>query len=245
MEYATRTCIVGERINGSLTATRSGDVYVDLGWGNNPNNNPKTGPKIINQHPKPEEKDPRENDVTLSQFHHIAGNSSGGMALYIYPLFENAYAHSLGRTADEHLPYICDLFSRFSVVAASQPQHSWYPTEKKRIFDDTSKDNRIIGYPYRKWLCARDEIDMSLCHFVKAEAERRGIGEDKLVLYMVVVMVLMPIRWHCVIICIKDSMHNNEAFSAGLGDWNQSKIAVFDFYSCFPKQSKCNVLLSK
>ena len=54
-----------------------------------PNNNPKTGPKIINQHPKPEDKDPRENDVTLSQFHHIAGNSSGGMALYIYPLFEN------------------------------------------------------------------------------------------------------------------------------------------------------------
>ena len=235
----------GTEVNGSFDrATRSGkkDVLLDLGWGNNPNNNPKTGPKIINQHPKPEDKDPRENDVTLSQFHHIAGNSSGGMALYIYPLFENAYAHSLGRTADEHLPYICDLFSRFSVVAASQPQHSWYPTEKTKEFLMTpSKDNRIIGYPYRKWLCARDEIDMSSCAILMswAEAERRGISEDKLVFIHGsgdgFDANSLALRHH---LHKSDSMQvaYNEAFrSAGLGDVpDQSKIAVFDFYSCFP-----------
>lgn len=145
----------GAEVNSSfdraIRAGRKSDL-VRYGWGDSENRSQIRPPTVVNEHPKPEDKDPREREIIVSEFYHIAGKSVGGVALYIYPLFENAYAHQLGRTAKEHLPYICRLFARFSAIAASQPQHSWYPIERTQDFLMTpTKDNRIIGYPYRKW----------------------------------------------------------------------------------------------
>ena len=145
----------GAEINSSFDrAIRAGQKndLLRYGWGDNQDTSQIQSPTIVNKHPKTQDKDPRERGIIVSELYHIAGTSRGNVALYIYPLFENSYAHKLGRTAREHLPHICQLFSRFSAIAASQPQHSWYPTERTQDFLMTpTKENRIIGYPYRKW----------------------------------------------------------------------------------------------
>ena len=175
----------------------------------------------------------------LTALQHIHTNMS--QAPYIYPLMENAYAHALGRTADEHLPYAADLFARFSVVAAAHPLHSWYAEEKtKEYLLRVSKENRIMGYPYRKWMCARDEVDQSACLIMMswAEAERRGIHADKLVFLHgsgdAFDATILALR-HSLEDCRSMQDAYTEAFrSAGLGEAEEGKVALFDMYSCFP-----------
>jgi acetyl-CoA C-acetyltransferase len=179
----------------------------------------------------------QQRSVLASQFFH----SGAPFALYLYPLFENAYANSLGRTAQEHLPSVADLFARFSVVAASHPEHSWYPQERTKDWLMTaSKDNRVFGYPYRKWMCARDEVDQSAAVIMMswAEAERRGISNDKLVFIHgsgdAVDCDMVALR-HRFDKSVSMQIAYDEAFrSAGLGNADGTKIALFDIYSCFP-----------
>jgi acetyl-CoA C-acetyltransferase len=181
--------------------------------------------------------------ILASQFHH----SSSPAALYLYPLFENAYAHAQGRSAQNHLPYVADLFSRFSVVAAAHPEHSWYPQERTKDWLMTaSKDNRVFGYPYRKWMCARDEVDQSAAVIMMswAEAERRGISDDKLVFLHgsgdAIDSDMMALR-HRFDKSVSMQTAYTEAFrSAGLGAADGNKIALFDIYSCFPVSSAEN-----
>jgi acetyl-CoA C-acetyltransferase len=175
--------------------------------------------------------------ILASQFYH----SGVPFALYLYPLFENAYANSLGRTAQQHLPSIADLSSRFSIVAAAHPEHSWYPQERTKDWLMTvSKENRVFGYPYRKWMCARDEVDQSAAVIMMswAEAKRRGISDDKLVFIHgsgdAIDCDMVALR-HRFDRSISMQIAYDEAFrSAGLGKADAKKIALFDIYSCFP-----------
>ena len=221
-------------------AVRSGqkDTLVQNGWADTPKDIAKlTEPVMINTLQQPPSEGPYRS-ILASQFYHT-GNPP---ALYLYPLFENAYAHSLGRTAEEHLPYIADLFSRFSVVAAVQAEHSWYPYERtKEWLMEPTKENYIIGYPYRKWMCARDEVDQSSAVLLMswAEALRRGISENNLVFLHgsgdAVDENILALRYR---LDKSPSMQvaYDEAFrSAGLGEHaDETKVALFDIYSCFP-----------
>ena len=171
------------------------------------------------------------------QLHFHVGKSTVDM----YAHFENAYQHKLGRTREEHLDAIAELFSRFSYVAASQPQHSWYPQVRSKNFLKTvTRDNRVLATPYNKWMIARDEIDQSAAFLVMswAEAERRDIALDRLVFL-----------WgsgdaydNNTLPCRKQFDESNsmraaykEAFrSAGLGPPDHKKVACMDIYSCYP-----------
>lgn len=100
-----------------------------------------------------------------------------------YALFENSLCHSRGVTPEEHHARMAGLFSRFSLVAATQPEHSWYPQSKtpQEMLKVTPK-NRMIAYPYTKSLVARDEVDQSAVILLMswAEAEKRGISEENM-----------------------------------------------------------------
>jgi len=104
-------------------------------------------------------------------------------ALTLYPLLEIAYGHAKNRSANEQAEIAAGLFSRFSSVAAAHPEHSWYPKSwSKAELLRVTKDNRMIGYPYRKNMCARDEVDQAAAILMMswAEAIRRGISSDKI-----------------------------------------------------------------
>ena len=165
----------------------------------------------------------------------------GRATVDMYAHFENAYGHRLGRSREEHTDAIAQLFSRFSIVAASQPQHSWFPKARSPAFlKTTTKDNRAMATPYNKWMIARDEIDQSAAFLVMswAEAERRGISKEKLVFLWgsgdAFDTAVLPLRKK---FDDSEAMRTayREAFrSAGLGAPHHSKVAVMDIYSCYP-----------
>jgi acetyl-CoA C-acetyltransferase len=212
-----------------------GEELKGLGWGDAPGNAvPAADTTKVNILPV----DKTGRDIMTQTRAHVPG-----MAINWYGMLENAYRHDLGRSFDEHHPKMAGLWSRFSVVAAANPEHAWYPEERTVDWLLTpSNENRRMAFPYTKWMCARDEVDMSSAAIMMsaAEAKRRGIPEERLVYlwgtgdaYDTNVMGLR--RAFGESLSMKAAYE--EAFrSAGLdlaaGD--AEKVAAYDIYSCFP-----------
>ncbi|MGI8793003.1 MAG: acetyl-CoA acetyltransferase, partial [Acidimicrobiales bacterium] len=103
------------------------------------------------------------------------------MPIQVYPIFECAIRAAMGLTHDEHRTRIAELWSRFSRVAASNP-NAWspraYTTDEVR---DIRPDNRMVGFPYTKLMNANMTVDQAaalvLCSAETAAAA--GIAEEK------------------------------------------------------------------
>src|ERR1051326_4191783 len=99
----------------------------------------------------------------------------------VYPVFENALRHAAGRSIDEHQRAISRLWSRFSEVAATNP-HAWSPRAMTaEAIATPSPQNRMIGFPYPKYLNANIQTDQAaaliLCSIEAAEAA--GVPRDR------------------------------------------------------------------
>uniref|UniRef100_A0A6S8F9P6 Thiolase-like protein type 1 additional C-terminal domain-containing protein n=1 Tax=Aplanochytrium stocchinoi TaxID=215587 RepID=A0A6S8F9P6_9STRA len=101
----------------------------------------------------------------------------------VYPLFEQAYRSSLDLSVEDHMLNQSKMFSGFSKVAAENPEHSWFPTERspEDIASPNSRGNKWVGYPYTKYHCAVMNVDQSASVIIMSEAEamRRGISKSK------------------------------------------------------------------
>ncbi len=103
------------------------------------------------------------------------------MPVQVYPIFEQAFRRKLGRTMDEHLVAISELWAGFSDVAAGNP-NAWiqrsYTAEEIRT---PSADNRMIGYPYTKLMNSNNAVEQGaaviLCSAERAEA--LGVPRDR------------------------------------------------------------------
>ena len=165
----------------------------------------------------------------------------GTATVDMYAHFENAYQHSLPASPQEHLDNITELFSKYSIVAASQPEHSWFPTARSQAYLQTvTKENRRMATPYNKWMIARDEIDQSAAFLVMswAEAERRQIPEEKLIFLWgsgdAFDASTIPCRTHFNESKAMTAAYTEAFRSAGLGAPHHSKVACMDLYSCYP-----------
>jgi acetyl-CoA C-acetyltransferase len=103
------------------------------------------------------------------------------MPVQIYPMFETAIRAAAGRTVDEHLAVISELWSRFSEVAAGNP-FAWSREPKSAEEIRTAgPSNRMIGLPYTKYMNSNLDVDMGaaliMCSVEKAEA--LGISRDR------------------------------------------------------------------
>jgi acetyl-CoA C-acetyltransferase len=104
-----------------------------------------------------------------------------GDPLHAYPLIEVARRAHEGLLADDHLRQICELWARFSQVAAENPfariPKSFSAEEIARV----SPTNRLVAHPYRKLLVANDDVNQAaaliLCSVERAE--REGIPRDR------------------------------------------------------------------
>ncbi len=98
-----------------------------------------------------------------------------------YPLFENALRAHRGESLDEHMKKVGALFAPFTEVAAKNP-YSWFPTARsaEQLITE-APDNRMIGYPYTKYLNAIIAVDQAagviVCSTAKADA--LGVPEDQ------------------------------------------------------------------
>jgi acetyl-CoA C-acetyltransferase len=162
-----------------------------------------------------------------------------GMVLpvHAYPLFENALRAAHERTLDEHMARVGALWSRFSEVAAANPD-AWIRTP--RTADEIvspGPDNRMISFPYPKLCTANLQVDQAAGYIVcSAEAARAaGVSEERWV---------FPLsgadandHWY---VSDRPELHRSPAIRlagaaalelAGVG---VDDLAAIDLYSCFP-----------
>ncbi|UTP41533.1 acetyl-CoA acetyltransferase [Phenylobacterium sp. LH3H17] len=154
-----------------------------------------------------------------------------------YPLFENALRARDGRSIPDHQKRLGELFAPFTKVAAKNPE-AWFPVERSAEELVTVTDrNRMVGFPYPKYLNAIMEVDQSAGVIVTSLAKARalGVAEDRLV-YL----------HGCADACDlwyptdRQNFHSSPAMRltgkralemAGIG---LDDIGHIDLYSCFP-----------
>lgn len=98
-----------------------------------------------------------------------------------YPLFENALRARDGRSIADHNRRMGELFAPFSKVAAKNP-YSWFPTERSaEELVTVGDDNRMVGFPYPKYLNAIIQVDQSAGVLIASvkKARELGIPEDR------------------------------------------------------------------
>ena len=159
------------------------------------------------------------------------------LPVHAYPLLENALRAANGWTLEEHRGRIGALWSRFSEVAAGNPD-AWIrkartPTE----IVTPSVDNRMVSFPYPKLCTANMQVDQGAGYIVcSVEAARAaGVPEERWV---------FPLagadahdHWF---LSQRAELHRSPAIRlagaaalalAGLGI---DDVATVDLYSCFP-----------
>src|SRR6201991_4582942 len=101
----------------------------------------------------------------------------------VYPLYEAATSAHWGQTPREALAESGELWSRYSEVAAGNPQ-SWM---KRAVSPDTittpSPDNRLLAWPYTKLMVANPTVNMggALLMTSLARARAAGIAEERMI----------------------------------------------------------------
>ena len=77
-----------------------------------------------------------------------------------YPGDDNALRGQEGRSIADHQRRIGGLVSKYSEVASAHAEHSWFPQARtaEEIADPDSDGNRMIGFPYTKFMCAFNDV---------------------------------------------------------------------------------------
>jgi hypothetical protein len=155
----------------------------------------------------------------------------------IYPLFENALRARDKRSIPDHQRRMAELFSRFSQVAATNPE-AWFPVARTaEEIATVSEKNRMIGFPYPKLMNAIMDVDQSAAVLIASEAKARelGVPEDRWV-YLHGCADAADL-WHPL---DRQDFHSSPAMRrtgqkalemAGIG---LDRIDLIDLYSCFP-----------
>ena len=103
------------------------------------------------------------------------------LPIQVYPMFEQAHRHALGRSMDEHRAVLGGLWSRFSEVAAKNP-HAWIQDAMgPEEITTPSPANRMVGMPYTKVMNSNNAVEQSAAVLVCSVevAERLGVPRDK------------------------------------------------------------------
>jgi acetyl-CoA C-acetyltransferase len=90
-----------------------------------------------------------------------------------------------GRGLEEHRRHLGALYQRFSETAAANP-YAWFPVARsaEEIATPTAS-NRMIAYPYTKYMNAVMEVDQGAAVWLvsEEEARARGVGEERFVYF--------------------------------------------------------------
>jgi acetyl-CoA C-acetyltransferase len=159
------------------------------------------------------------------------------MPVHVYPLFENAIRGRHGWSIAEHRRRLGELMSGFSRIAADNP-YAWFRIARSaEEIATASPENRMIGFPYTKYMNAIMDVDQSAAVLMTSVGAARELG-------------VHPSRW----IHLRGSAdaHDHWWVSDRVNYWSspalelageralaQAQVAVgdvdlFDLYSCFP-----------
>jgi len=154
-----------------------------------------------------------------------------------YPLFENALRARDKRGLADHQKRLGALMAPFTRVAAQNP-HAWFPIERtaQELITVTDR-NRMVGYPYPKYLNAIMEVDQSAGVLIASvkKARELGVPEDRWVF-------LHGCADACDLWNVLDrqnyysspAMRLTGARALEMAGVAMGQIELIDLYSCFP-----------
>ena len=159
------------------------------------------------------------------------------MPTQVYPLFEQALRHAAGRSIDDHLVHVSNLWSGFSAVAAGN-EHAWTRREMTpEEIRTASPDNRWVCWPYTKVMNANNAVEQSAA-LVLCSAERAtalGVPRDRWV------FPLAGTQAHdTYAVSHRQDLRSSGAIRLAtrelfaLADVGADDLAHVDLYSCFP-----------
>jgi acetyl-CoA C-acetyltransferase len=98
---------------------------------------------------------------------------------FVYPIFENALRAHRGLDLESHRARVGALMSRFTEVASKNP-YAWFPTVRSPAEVTTpSATNRMIAFPYTKYLNAVIHTDQAAGVLMMSAAAARAYGISK------------------------------------------------------------------
>jgi acetyl-CoA C-acetyltransferase len=123
--------------------------------------------------------EPSESIAADAIYNHPAELACGVvLPVHHYPLFENALRQAAGASSADHDRFVARLWSRFSEVAAANP-NAW--TRRAYTPDEllaTGPDNRMVALPYRKRWCSNNQVDMAAAVILCSAGRARELGVD-------------------------------------------------------------------
>jgi acetyl-CoA C-acetyltransferase len=155
----------------------------------------------------------------------------------VYALFEQAVRAAAGRSIDDHLVRVSELWAAFNAVAVANP-HAWIrePLTAEQIRTPTP-DNRWIWWPYTKVMNANSAVEQSaaliLCSAASATA--LGVPRDRWVFPRAATQA-----HDTYIVSHRRDLHSAPALRAAarellaLAGTAADALAHVDLYSCFP-----------
>ena len=121
---------------------------------------------------------PLEPDLGL---HPVERTHGLAQATAMYALVESAVSHAAGHDPPTQRAALGDLMARFNAVAAANPV-SWFPTPRDaHEIMTVTPENRMIYFPYPKYVNAVMDVDMGAAIIVTDAATARswGLGPDE------------------------------------------------------------------
>ena len=167
----------------------------------------------------------------------LAEMATVGPPTHAYALIEDSLRSANGESVERQRDRICELWSRFSRVAAGNPW-AWQPSAlTAREVRSESAANRMIAFPYTKSRVANNTVDMAsavlLCDADTARSA--GIASERIVFPLVVAAAHDTWR-----LANRECLHRCPALEAcgaaafghlGVGP---DDVASVDLYACFP-----------
>jgi acetyl-CoA C-acetyltransferase len=153
-----------------------------------------------------------------------------------FAVFDNARRAHLGVALDDYRRDIGEMMAPLTDIAARNPD-AWFPTARTvdEIVVPTS-GNRMVGYPYTKYMVAIMDVDMAAAIVVTSHerADALGVPNDQRVY----------LRGHCyatdpVYVAEHAEMWRSPAMTAAAGEALRAAgagiddVAHLDLYSCF------------
>jgi acetyl-CoA C-acetyltransferase len=156
-------------------------------------------------------------------------------AYLTFALLDTARRGRLGRTLAKHRDDLGRLLAPLTAVAASDPEHAWFPIAREpEEITTPSPANRMVATPYTKLMTAIMDVDMAAAVLVATEgcADRLGVPDERRVYMRGFGLADEPPT-----IAARPDLGSSPALRlaglAALGGMRIDEVAHLDLYSCF------------
>ena len=154
-----------------------------------------------------------------------------------YALIESALGAAERQSLDDQQQHIADLWTRFNVVARSNPAAAFPEARDAEFLRTPSPENRPLAFPYNKWHATQWTVDQAAALLLMSVDAARRYGVD-------------PDRWVFPHVGLDSSAAFSLSTRAELHRWSamevlgraaaahvgrpMASVEMSDLYSCFP-----------